>query len=350
MECYCWSTVDASSTPFINAGMVFCDRHYGGINYPVGGVGTLPRLMAEGIAERGGRVEYRAKAVEILTEPCAAGSPDAGGRGGFDGRRAVGVRLADGRVYRGKTIISNATRWDTFEGLMPGSDLPRGEAKFRERYAEAPSFLSCHLGVDASALPAGVHCHHIVLESWDAMYAPRGTLFLSIPTALEGAGVAPPGKHLVHAFTPDWADAWAGLSPAEYRRRKEEAADAIVDRLDALWPGFAGKVEHREVGTPRTHRKFLGRRGGSYGPIPRDGRPPLGMLSMPFNRTGVRSLYCVGDSTFPGQGVNAVVFSGFGCAHRVLADLGRVPVAPVVGGVDLDRLYTDLMEDWRAKI
>ncbi len=34
IECYCWSTVLADLTPMINAGMVFCDRHFGGINYP----------------------------------------------------------------------------------------------------------------------------------------------------------------------------------------------------------------------------------------------------------------------------------------------------------------------------
>ena len=51
---------------------------------------------------------------------------------------------------------------------------------------------------------------------------------------------------------------------------------------------------------------------------------------MPFNRTSVDSLYCVGDSTFPGQGVNAVVFSGFGCAHRVLVDIGLEPGWPVL--------------------
>ena len=45
-----------------------------------------------------------------------------------------------------------------------------------------------------------------------------------------------------------------------------------------------------------------------------------------------QGLYCVGDSTFPGQGVNAVVFSGFGCAHRVLCDLGMTPTLPVIDG------------------
>ena len=34
IECYCWSTVLADLTPMINSGMVFCDRHFGGINYP----------------------------------------------------------------------------------------------------------------------------------------------------------------------------------------------------------------------------------------------------------------------------------------------------------------------------
>ena len=45
----------------------------------------------------------------------------------------------------------------------------------------------------------------------------------------------------------------------------------------------------------------------------------------------MQGLYCVGDSTFPGQGVNAVVFSGFGCAHRVLCDQGKQAVIPCVG-------------------
>jgi prolycopene isomerase len=74
------------------------------------------------------------------------------------------------------------------------------------------------------------------------------------------------------------------------------------------------------IGTPRTHRRFLGRSDGTYGPMPR--RQLAGLLGMPFNRTAIAGLYCVGDSTFPGQGLNAVAFSGFACAHRVATDLG----------------------------
>ena len=78
------------------------------------------------------------------------------------------------------------------------------------------------------------------------------------------------------------------------------------------------------------------------GPFPRGA--PLGMLGMPFNRTDIKGLYCVGDSTFPGQGVNAVVFSGFGCAHRVLCDLGQEPTIPI-----LDTAYNKLLSAVRNR-
>ena len=98
-----------------------------------------------------------------------------------------------------------------------------------------------------------------------------------------------------------------------------------MQRLEAILPGLGTGIRHQEIGTPRTHRRFLGRMGGSYGPIPALRLP--GLLPMPFNRTGVNHLYCVGDSCFPGQGLNAVAFSGFACAHRIGADLGLNPWA-----------------------
>lgn len=72
----------------INAGMVFCDRHYGGINYPVGGVGEIPVKMVNGIRQYGGLVQYKANVKEIVVE------------GSGEDAKAVAVKLADGRVYR----------------------------------------------------------------------------------------------------------------------------------------------------------------------------------------------------------------------------------------------------------
>ena len=167
------------------------------------------------------------------------------------------------------------------------------------------------------------------------MEEPYGTLFVSIPSVLDPS-ICPPGTHVFHAFTPDWIDSWTGLGAEEYERKKALVADRILERLERIFPGLREGIIHKEVGTPRTHRRFLNRADGSYGPIP--SRRPLGMLGMPFNRTDIEGLYCVGDSTFPGQGVNAVVFSGFGCAHRVLCDLGKEKGLPGV-----DEAYNGLL-------
>ena len=361
VECFCWSTVSAAMTPMINAGMVFCDRHYGGINYPVGGTGVLAELLAEGVEERGGVVEYgcRVTGIETGSTPPSSSSSEVSSSTSPPSLsspqpRAVGVRTADGRTLRARSIISNATRWDTFGRLLPEAQVPKEEVEFRGRYKKSPSFLSIHMRVDAETLLRGhreglggkrrrgahaknaeldddeLQCHHIVLEDWERMEDPRGTLFVSIPSLLDPS-LCPQGSHVFHAFTPDWVDAWTSLGAEEYEREKERVADEVVARLEAAaFPRLRESIISREVGTPKTHRRFLNRADGSYGPIP--ARRPTGMLGMPMNTTAVPGLYCVGDSTFPGQGVNAVVFSGFGCAHRVLADTGKLPVVPVLDG------------------
>lgn len=303
IECYCWSVVPADMTPMINAGMVFSDRHYGGINYPLGGVGKIAEKLVEGLEKAGSEIRYQAKADKILLEK----------------GRAVGVRLTNGEVYRAKRIVSNATRWNTFDKLLGDIELPPRERRWRDRYRKSPSFLSLHLGVAASVLPPGTHCHHILLEDWQQMEEPEGTIFVSIPTLLD-PDLAPPEHHIIHTFTPNWIDDWEGRSPGDYEEKKEEAAGRVIDRLEKIFPGLNAGLDYMEVGTARSHRRFLSRQDGTYGPIPR--RKLLGLLAMPFNRTSIRGLYCVGDSTFPGQGLNAVAFSGFACAHRIAVDLG----------------------------
>lgn len=40
------------------------------------------------------------------------------------------------------------------------------------------------------------------------------------------------------ARRPDWIDNWSGLERTEYERKKEEVADAIVARLERVFPGL----------------------------------------------------------------------------------------------------------------
>jgi prolycopene isomerase len=310
MECFCWSVMPADRTPMINAGMVFSDRHAGGINYPRGGVGVIARQLVAGLERHGGSLRTRARVSKVLIENGIA----------------VGVRLANGEELRAKRVVSNATRWDTFAGegsgqqtLVDSHHTPAAERRWRRRYQPSSSFLSLHLGIDAAVVPAGFHCHHLLLEQWQNMEAEQGVVFASLPTLLD-PDLAPTGHHILHCFTPSAMQAWQGLSPAAYATKKQADGQRLIQRLEQMLPGLRTAIRHQEVGTPRSHRRFLGRHLGSYGPVP--ALPLPGLLPMPFNRTGLPHLYAVGDSCFPGQGLNAVAFSGFACAHRIGADLG----------------------------
>ncbi|MEM1393815.1 MAG: carotenoid isomerase [Cyanobacteria bacterium P01_H01_bin.150] len=305
IECYCWSVVPADMTPMINAGMVFSDRHYGGVNYPKGGVGKIAQKLAEGLIKKGGEIKYQARVTQILKEK----------------GKVVGVKLANKQKYGAKRVVSNATRWNTFEKLLSPVEIPPNEKKWQLRYKKSPSFFSLHMGVKAELLSPGTECHHILLSEWEKMTDSEGTIFISIPTLLDPE-LAPKGYHIIHAFATHCIDEWQGLSEKEYQAKKEATANRILDKLEKIFPGINANLDYLEAGTPKTHRRFLGRVDGTYGPIPR--RKLRGLLGMPFNRTEIEGLYIVGDSTFPGQGLNAVAFSGFACAHRVGVDLGFV--------------------------
>ncbi len=309
IECFCWSVMPAIKTPMINAGMVFSDRHAGGINYPKGGVGVIAQKLVKGFEENGGVIKYKSRVKKIILEK----------------GQAVGVQLSSNEIIKAKTVVSNATRWDTFGGegvkqsLIDRNQAPPSETKWLKRYKPSPSFLSLHLGVNSNIIPKGSHCHHLILDEWEEMEKEQGVIFVSIPTLLDPS-LAPNGKHIVHAFTPSSMDEWEGLSPALYKEKKQNDANLVINKLENIFPGLQDSISHREIGTPRSHRRFLGRFKGSYGPIPSKLLP--GLLTMPFNTTSIKDLFCVGDSCFPGQGLNAVAFSGYACAHKIGSKLG----------------------------
>mgnify|MGYP003337643525 FL=1 len=308
IECFCWSVMPALKTPMINAGMVFTDRHVGGINYPRGGVGKIAEKLVSGIEKLGSKIRYKANVTEILIKE----------------EKAVGVRLSNGEEIYSNIIVSNSTRWDTFgledkkKGLIANKNVPKSEYKWAETYKPSPSFVSIHLGVEKNIIKDNFNCHHIIVENWDNLENEKGVIFVSIPTLLDSS-LAPEGKHIIHAFTPSSMNEWEGLSRKEYLQKKEEYFSFLIERISTILPNLQKNIEHKEIGTPKTHKKFLGRYQGSYGPIP--SQKLLGLLPMPFNSTKIKNLYCVGDSCFPGQGLNAVAFSGYACAHKIGAKL-----------------------------
>ena len=301
IEAYSWAVQDAVSTPLVNAGICLADRHSGGINYPVGGSGAIPKALCQGIEKSGGRIRYQSEVTSIIVE----------------NGEARGVRLADGTEYLAKAVITNATVWDTFNRLITDSRYKVDESTF----LRAPSWFQLYLGVDASVIPKEFYVHHILVDKWDTYNQPGGTIYFSAPTILDPS-LAPPGKHIVHAFVTAEADEWQHYDRGNgaYRNAKEALAESVISRTERILPGLSNAIELKVLATPLTHQRYLNRFKGSYGPLLKPGQ---NILQKPQNSTRIKNLFATGDSTFPGQGVIAVTYSGVSCASYIARQFGK---------------------------
>jgi len=149
----------------INAG-VFSDRHYGGINYPKGGVGQIAQKLVEGL---GGLIQYQARVTKFLQK-----------------------------------IIE---QWVS-------SSLPKKSTE--------PSGLHPTLGYVQSH-PASVHLGEVLPMSsvttscLEKMAAAEG--LFCVNSHFARPDLAPAGYHIIHSFTPSWIEDWQGFSASEYEKR-----------------------------------------------------------------------------------------------------------------------------------
>lgn len=278
------------------------------LDYPKGGNVGIVDAMVRGITKRKGcEVHLKALVEEIMVE----------------GGRATGVRLRDGRTFTARTAVVSNCDWRVTRDLVPSGASPELEEYFASSWKDYPmlkSFIHLHVGFRAEGLPPA-HCEAFpaqwgVFNSWDDLEAARNAVLVSCPSMLD-ASLAPPGYHVLHAYTPatePWED-WASLDPQseEYLKKKDEARDFLYKAVEKQVPDLRDRVVFEMVGTPLTHRRYLRKPSGSYGP--RVVAPGI----LPGHKTPLEGLHMCGDSTFPGIGVPAVVMSGHICANNLLS-------------------------------
>lgn len=274
------------------------------LEYPLGGSGEIVNALVRGMQKFGGRLSLKSHVQNIVVEK----------------GRAIGVKLRSGQFVRAKkAVISNASMWDTLN-LLPKESIPKSYQDRINMTPQCESFMHLHLGFDAEGLREDLGIHHIVVNEWDrGVDADQNVVLISVPSVLS-PNLAPPGKHVLHAYTPGTEPfgKWEGLdrNSAEYRNLKATRAEVIWKAVErALGPGFSRKkCEVKLVGTPLTHQRYLRRNRGTYGPAIEAGKD-----TFPGHSTPIPQLYCCGDSTFPGIGVPAVAASGAIVANSLVS-------------------------------
>ena len=154
----------------------------------MGGSGAIADALARGVTKHGGTITRRAHVEEILVE----------------GGRAVGVRVRGGRVVRAsKGVVSNCDLWGTYKLVPTGASAALDEERTRwERDTkQCGSFMHLHLGIDAAGLPDNLPPQWTVAQDWSLpIDAPGNVIVVSVPSLLDPS-LAPPGRHVIHAYT-----------------------------------------------------------------------------------------------------------------------------------------------------
>lgn len=282
----------ADRVPFAVGAMGLSYTNLGNYTAP-GGVGALAETLVRAIREAGGEVRY-GRRVERLS---AAGD---------------GYRLETRRgEIEARGVVSNLTVWDMAE-VCDGDvgDYFRGEAG--ETGDDAWGAFMVYLGVEDTFGDEPALHHQVIFDEPLPVTGSR-SVFVSISPRGD-LQRAPEGHRAVTVSTHTEVEPWWAVEKERYHETKEMVADAILDRIARASGLGRLAVAARLTGTPRTFVRYTHRSKGRVGGLPStfstlvNARPPV---------TPFPSLFLVGDTVFPGQGIPAVVLGALNVADRI---------------------------------
>ncbi len=298
------------------------DGHFGAWGWVKDGMGGVSAAMASAAREAG---------VEIRTDsPVARVAVNSLGR-------ATGVELEDGSLIRAKQVVANTHPITTYLDLVGREHLPSdvvrdverlrtrsGSAKVHFALSELPVFPQWDQEgeVHKGLMAVSPSMEYLERAFDDAKYGkPSQHPYAEVmfPTAHQPEGLAPPGKHLMMAFTQ-----YMPFDTPNTAKTRDAWAKKIVKEMAAYAPNLEGAIEHIEVLTPKDLEDRFGLLGGS---IAQGELAPDQLFSfrpIPFYgdyRTPIQSLYLCGAGTHPGGGVMGV--PGRNASTVVLKDARR---------------------------
>jgi C-3',4' desaturase CrtD len=146
--------------------------------------------------------------------------------------------------------------------------------------------------------------HHQLLHDYGQPLGDGNNMFVSV-SAPGDTDSAPAGRRAVMISTHTELSAWEGLSEPEYRWRKQHLGERLVDLARRVYPRLGEHASVCQVGTPRSYERFAFRPRGAVGGV-RQTLHNSNQHAIPHD-LGLKGLWLVGDSTWPGLGTVACV-------------------------------------------
>jgi phytoene dehydrogenase-like protein len=295
----------------------------GGATYVMGGTGALTTAMA--IAAQAAGVEIRTS-VEVAQIKVKDGV-------------ATGVVLSNGDEIDARGVVSNADPKRTLLGFVEPQHLAPSFLQRLQNYRMHGTVAKVNLALNglpafkdvngnaASLLGGRIQVSPEIdyLErAFDASkygeFSQHPYLEATIPT-LRDPSLAPAGKHVMSIYM---QYAPYKLRNAEWDSQRDVLGDVVVNTLAEYAPDLPGRIEAREVITPKDLERTYGLTGGHifHGELALDQlftmRP---LLDWAQYLTPIKGLYLCGSGTHPGNGLTGG--SGANAAKEVAKDLRR---------------------------
>ncbi|MBS4084686.1 MAG: NAD(P)/FAD-dependent oxidoreductase [Rhizobiales bacterium] len=293
--------------------------------HAIGGMGAITQAMAKSAAADGVEIRLDAPVKEILIEK----------------GKAVGAVTEDGKVFRGRAIVSNLNPKLLYLKLMDPGVLPPdfrkrmeswrvGSGTFRMNVAlsELPDFkclpgkqLAEHHTAGIIMAPSLRYMEQAFFDARLRGWSREPIVEMVISSTLDDT-LAPEGKHVASLFcqhvAPQLPD---GKSWDDHR---EAVADLMIETVNAYAPNFKASVIARQSLSPLDLERTFGLVGGDifHGALDLgqmfSARPALGNANY---HGPVPGLYMCGSGTHPGGGVTGA--PGHNAAREIINDLGR---------------------------
>jgi len=293
--------------------------------HAIGGMGAITQAMAKSAAASGAEIRLGAPVREILIEK----------------GKAVGAVTEDGKIFRGRAVVSNLNPKLLYLKLMDASVLPAdfrhrmetwrvGSGTFRMNVAlsELPDFhclpgkaLAEHHTAGIILAPSLRYMEQAYFDARTHGWSKQPIVELVISSTLDDT-LAPKGQHVASLFcqhvAPQLPD---GKSWDDHR---EEVADLIIDTVNNYAPNFKASVLGTQIMSPLDLERTFGLTGGDifHGALDLgqmfSARPALGNANY---RGPIPGLYMCGSGTHPGGGVTGA--PGHNAAREIIKDLGR---------------------------
>ncbi len=207
-------------------------------------------------------------------------------------------------------IIANVTAQNLVQLL---EQVPTGYQQRVDKLPPASGAFVVYLGVDQSAIPSNCPPHLQFLYDYDGVIGENNSLFVSV--SKPGDGRAPEGKATIVASSFTNTGIWWQCE--NYEELKQQYTEEAIARLSQFFHLTPETIIYKEAATPRSFARFTARDQGIVGGIGQRVSTfgPFGFA----NRTPIKRLWLVGDSTHPGEGTAGVSYSALTVVRQIEA-------------------------------